>query len=122
MSVPDVVLPFEQLLDLLDPLLAVGERISRDCGYRPQRESTTQHEEFNMSDSQVIRTDDAPAPAHTFSQGIRKGGLLQVSGQGPMDPATNTYIGEGDVRVQTRRTLENVKAILAAGGAGVEMC
>lgn len=73
-----------------------------------------------MSDSKVIRTDDAPAPAHTFSQGIKKGGLLQVSGQGPMDPATNTYIGEGDVRVQTRRTLENVKAILAAGGAGVD--
>ena len=73
-----------------------------------------------MSDSQVIRTDDAPAPAHAFSQGIKKGGLLQVSGQGPMDPATGTYIGEGDVRTQTRRTLENVKAILAAGGAGVD--
>ena len=37
-----------------------------------------------------------------------------------MDPATNSYIGEGDVRAQTRRTLENVKAILEAGGAGVE--
>jgi 2-iminobutanoate/2-iminopropanoate deaminase len=73
-----------------------------------------------VSDSQVIRTDDAPAPAHTFSQGIKKGGMLQVSGQGPMDPATGTYIGEGDVRTQTRRTLENVKAILAAGGAGVD--
>ena len=67
----------------------------------------------------VVRTDAAPAPAHTFSQGIRRGGQLQVSGQGPMDPATNTYIGEGDVTVQTRRTLENVKAILQAGGAAV---
>ena len=37
-----------------------------------------------------------------------------------MDPATNQYIGEGDVRVQTRRTLENVKAILEAGGSSVE--
>jgi reactive intermediate/imine deaminase len=73
-----------------------------------------------VSESQVIRTDDAPAPAHTFSQGIKKGAFLQVSGQGPMDPATNAYIGEGDVRVQTRRTLENVKAILAAGGARVD--
>ena len=72
-----------------------------------------------MSDSQVVRTDAAPAPAHTFSQGIVKGGFLQVSGQGPMDPATNAYIGEGDVRAQTRRTLENVKAILVAGGASV---
>lgn len=72
-----------------------------------------------MSYLQVVRTDAAPAPAHTFSQGVVKGGFLQVSGQGPMDPATNAYIGEGDVRAQTRRTLENVKAILVAGGASV---
>jgi reactive intermediate/imine deaminase len=72
-----------------------------------------------VSHSQVVRTDAAPAPAHTFSQGVVKGGFLQVSGQGPMDPATNAYIGEGDVRAQTRRTLENVKAILVAGGASV---
>ena len=69
---------------------------------------------------EIVFTPDAPAPAHVFSQGIKKGGLFQVSGQGPMDPVTNTYIGEGDVRVQTRRTLENVKAILAAGGSSVE--
>jgi reactive intermediate/imine deaminase len=75
--------------------------------------------EPTVSHSQVVRTDAAPAPAHTFSQGIVKGGFLQVSGQGPMDPATNAYIGEGDVRAQTRRTLENVKAILVAGGASV---
>lgn len=63
---------------------------------------------------EIVVTAEAPAPAHVFSQGVKKGGLFQVSGQGPMDPVTNTYIGEGDVRVQTRRTLENVKAILAA--------
>ncbi|WP_309080724.1 RidA family protein [Zhihengliuella sp.] len=69
---------------------------------------------------EIIRTQNAPAPAHTFSQGIKKGPILQVSGQGPMDPETEKYIGEGDVRVQTRRTLENVKAILEAGGSSVE--
>jgi reactive intermediate/imine deaminase len=68
----------------------------------------------------VVRTADAPAPAHTFSQGVRKGGLLQVSGQGAVDPGTGEYVGAGDVRAQTRRTLENVRAILEAGGAGVE--
>jgi 2-iminobutanoate/2-iminopropanoate deaminase len=73
-----------------------------------------------MTAKTVVRTAAAPAPAHTFSQGVRKGGLLQVSGQGPMDPETNTYIGAGDVRVQTRRTLDNIKAILEAGGASVE--
>ncbi len=68
----------------------------------------------------VVRTDRAPAPAHTFSQGVRKGGLLQVSGQGAVDPATGEYVGAGDVRAQTRRTLENVRAVLEAGGAGLE--
>ncbi|WP_019202704.1 RidA family protein [Tsukamurella sp. 1534] len=67
----------------------------------------------------AVSTTDAPAPAHFFSQGVRRGNLLQVSGQGPMDPATNQYIAEGDVKAQTRRTLENVKAILAAGGASI---
>ncbi|MFJ2619804.1 RidA family protein [Glutamicibacter sp. NPDC087344] len=69
---------------------------------------------------EIVRTDNAPAPAHTFSQGVKKGGLFQVSGQGPMDPTTNQYIAEGDVKAQTRQTLENVKAILEAGGSSVE--
>lgn len=69
---------------------------------------------------EIVHTTNAPAPAHTFSQGVKKGGLFQVSGQGPMDPATNQYIGEGDVKAQTLRTLENIKAILEAGGSSVE--
>jgi reactive intermediate/imine deaminase len=68
----------------------------------------------------AIRTDAAPAPAHTFSQGVRKGPLLQVAGQGPMDPELGRYIALGDVKRQTLRTLENVRAILEAGGAGIE--
>ncbi|MBP0450931.1 RidA family protein [Kitasatospora sp. RG8] len=67
-----------------------------------------------------IRTDGAPAPAWMFSQGVRKGPILQVSGQGPQDPATGEYLHHGDVKAQTRRTLENVKAIVEAGGATVE--
>ncbi|WP_042426400.1 RidA family protein [Streptacidiphilus anmyonensis] len=67
-----------------------------------------------------IRTDGAPAPAWLFSQGVRKGPILQVSGQGPQDPATGAYLYPGDVKAQTRRTLENVKAIVEAGGATVE--
>ncbi|MFE0463409.1 RidA family protein [Kitasatospora sp. NPDC058965] len=72
-----------------------------------------------MSEKTEIRTDGAPAPAWVFSQGVRKGPILQVSGQGPQDPATGAYLHEGDVRAQTRRTLENVKAVLTAGGASV---
>ncbi|MCP3424968.1 RidA family protein [Rothia sp. AR01] len=73
-----------------------------------------------MSDKQIVTTDQAPAPAYVFSQGIRIGNMLQVSGQGPKDPELNEYIGAGDVKVQTTRTLENVRAIVEAGGASME--
>ncbi|WP_049580474.1 RidA family protein [Streptomyces sp. SBT349] len=73
-----------------------------------------------MSEKVQIRSEGAPAPAWVFSQGVRKGPLLQVSGQGPQDPATGEYLHPGDVKAQTRRTLDNVKAILTAGGATVE--
>lgn len=64
-----------------------------------------------------VSTTAAPAPAHTFSQGVRKGPFVQVSGQGPVDPATGEYLFPGDVAAQTTRTLENVKAIVEASGA-----
>jgi reactive intermediate/imine deaminase len=65
----------------------------------------------------ALRTEGAPAPAHTFHQGVRKGPFVQVSGQGPQDPATGEYLFPGDVAAQTTRTLENVKAIVEASGA-----
>jgi reactive intermediate/imine deaminase len=70
-----------------------------------------------MSGKTRISTEAAPAPAHTFSQGVRKGPIVQVSGQGPVDPATNEYVHAGDVAAQTTRTLQNVKAIVEASGA-----
>ncbi|WP_194818803.1 RidA family protein [Nocardia sp. XZ_19_385] len=70
-----------------------------------------------MSEKIAVRTTDAPAPAHTFSQGVRKGPFVQVSGQGPVDPATSEYLYPGDVAAQTTRTLQNVKAIIDASGA-----
>jgi reactive intermediate/imine deaminase len=70
-----------------------------------------------MANRTAIRTTDAPAPAHTFSQGVRRGQFVQVSGQGPVDPATNEYLFPGDVAAQTTRTLQNIEAILTAGGA-----
>ncbi|MBN9633145.1 MAG: RidA family protein [Actinobacteria bacterium] len=73
-----------------------------------------------MTDRIAVSTTEAPAPAHTFSQGVRRGPFLQVSGQGPVDPQTNEYLHPGDVKAQTVRTLRNVEAILAAGGAGFD--
>jgi reactive intermediate/imine deaminase len=68
----------------------------------------------------ALSTADAPAPAPVFSQGVRRGPILQVSGQGPVDPASGTYLHPGDVAAQTIRTLANVEAVLAAGGASFE--
>lgn len=70
-----------------------------------------------MSEKIAVRTTAAPAPAHTFSQGVRKGPFVQVSGQGPVDPATSEYLFPDDVAAQTIRTLQNVKAIVEASGA-----
>jgi 2-iminobutanoate/2-iminopropanoate deaminase len=73
-----------------------------------------------MSDGKTeIRTGDAPSLAWLFSQGVRKGPILQVSGQGPQDPRTGEFLHPGDVKAQTRRVLENVRAVLEAGGASV---
>ncbi|MDT5149816.1 MAG: hypothetical protein QOI01_1549 [Mycobacterium sp.] len=70
-----------------------------------------------MADKTAILTTHAPAPAHSFSQGVRKGPFIQISGQGPVDPATGEYVHAGDLTGQTRRTLANVLAIAEAGGA-----
>jgi reactive intermediate/imine deaminase len=70
-----------------------------------------------MTDVAIV-TPDAPSPAHAFAQGVRRGSLLQVSGQGAVDPVTGGFVGARDVGAQTRRTLQNVEAILAAAGAG----
>ena len=67
-----------------------------------------------------VSTAEAPSPAHTFSQGVAKNGVLQVSGQGPVDPATNEYLYPGDVAAQTTRTLRNVEAMLRAAGSGMD--
>lgn len=63
-----------------------------------------------------IGTDAAAAPSGSYSQGIRVSDLLFVSGQGPLDPVTGAVVGE-TIEEQTALTLDNVKAILVAGGA-----
>lgn len=64
----------------------------------------------------AISTKDAPAAIGPYSQAIRAGGFLFVSGQIPIDPRTGNVV-ENDVRAQTRRVLENLGGILAAAGA-----
>jgi reactive intermediate/imine deaminase len=73
-----------------------------------------------MSSKTAITTPDAPAPLPVFSQGVRKGGILQVSGQGSVDPASGQFVFEGDVKAQTTRVLQNIEAILKAGDASFD--
>ncbi len=64
---------------------------------------------------QAISSPDAPKAIGPYSPAIRTGGLLFVSGQIPLDPATGQMI-DGDISAQTHRVLDNVGALLAAGG------
>src|SRR3954452_12300314 len=73
-----------------------------------------------MSDKTAVSTTDAPPPMPVFSQGVRKGNILQVSGQGSVDPATGEFVSTGDVKGQTTRVLQNVEAILKAGGGSFD--
>ncbi|MCQ4450071.1 MAG: RidA family protein [Sulfolobales archaeon] len=62
---------------------------------------------------EVVFTERAPRPIGPYSQAIKLGNLLFVSGQIPIDPATNE-VAKGGIKEQTERVLENVKAILEA--------
>ncbi|MGI5962288.1 MAG: RidA family protein [Lawsonibacter sp.] len=64
----------------------------------------------------VISTQQAPSAIGPYSQAIRAGNFLFVSGQIPLDPSTGT-IAPANIQDQTTRVLENVKAILQAAGA-----
>ena len=73
-----------------------------------------------MESRAAIVTDHAPAPAYTYSQGVRTGPFVQVSGQGPVDARTNEYLHPDDIRNQTISTLKNVEAILQTAGASFD--
>lgn len=65
-----------------------------------------------------IRSDDAPDPVGPYSQAVRAGPWIFASGQIPLDPATGRLV-DGEIEDQTRRVLENLSAVLVAGGASL---
>jgi reactive intermediate/imine deaminase len=73
-----------------------------------------------MTDTkQAIATADAPAAIGPYSQAVRAGAFVFLSGQIPLDPATGQLV-EGDITAQTRRVMENLRAVLAAAGCGFD--
>ena len=66
-----------------------------------------------------VATRHAPTPIGPYSQGVIAGGLLFVSGQIPIDPATDKLV-EGDITVQTEQVLKNILAVLKEAKMGPE--
>jgi len=77
-----------------------------DYTARPERKKTMDY----------IATNDAPKAIGPYSQAVRAGNLLFLSGQIPLDPAKGELV-QGDFATQTRRVFENLKAVLAEAGA-----
>jgi 2-iminobutanoate/2-iminopropanoate deaminase len=67
-------------------------------------------------EKKVVFTEKAPKPIGPYSQAIIAGNLIFIAGQIPIDPATNQVV-QGDIKEQTRRVLENLRAILESVGA-----
>jgi 2-iminobutanoate/2-iminopropanoate deaminase len=67
----------------------------------------------------AISTKDAPQAIGPYSQGIRAGNMLFVSGQGHLDPDTGALV-TGDIATETRRVMDNIGAILKAAGASFD--
>ena len=67
---------------------------------------------------QIIQTDRAPQAIGTYSQAVRAGDTVYLSGQVPLDPAT-TQLVSGDFEAQVRRVFDNLKAVAQAAGGSL---
>ena len=67
----------------------------------------------------VIATTNAPQAIGTYSQAVRAGNTVYLSGQIPLDPATGELVA-GDMEAQVRRVFENLKALAAAAGGNLD--
>jgi 2-iminobutanoate/2-iminopropanoate deaminase len=67
----------------------------------------------------IVKTDDAPQAIGPYSQAVVAGGFVFAAGQVPLDPRTGQLV-PGDIRIQTRRVMENLKAVLEASGSSMD--
>ncbi len=67
---------------------------------------------------EIIRTDKAPKAIGPYSQAVKIGNLMFLSGQLPINPITGEI--KGDIKVQTKQVLENIMAILSSAGASMQ--
>jgi 2-iminobutanoate/2-iminopropanoate deaminase len=72
-----------------------------------------------VSPAREVRTEHAPAPIGPYSQAVIHAGLVYVSGQIPLDPATGEVV-EGEIEIQATQVFANLSAVLEAAGSGIE--
>lgn len=70
-------------------------------------------------DKEIIHTAAAPGAVGPYSQGVRAGGFVFTAGQLALDPASGKMVGE-TIEEQTRRVLDNLKAVLEAAGSSMD--
>jgi len=70
-------------------------------------------------EKRIVRTDAAPAAIGPYSQAVVANGFVFAAGQVPLDPNPGQIVS-GDIRAQTKRVMENLKAVLAASGSSFD--
>ena len=89
---------------------------------RPGARQADAHDGYNEAMTtitrSIIRTDHAPKAIGPYSQAVRAGNTVYLSGQIPLDPATGELV-TGDIAAQTRRVFENLRAVCAAAGGSL---
>ena len=68
----------------------------------------------------IIHTDKAPAAIGAYSQAVRAGNTVYMSGQIPLDPENMTVVGDGDFRAETHQVFKNLQAVAEAAGGSLD--
>jgi len=68
---------------------------------------------------EIVQTETAPKAIGPYAQAVKANGMVYTAGQIPINPKTGDFVS-GDIAAQTRQVLENLKAVLEAGGSSLE--
>jgi 2-iminobutanoate/2-iminopropanoate deaminase len=113
----DVSLPYQRDHGEGAPRKSDAKNESRLAGGIPRSLPLETIEEDRLR--KAIVTEQAPKPVGPYSQGIIEGDFIFVAGQGPINPGTGS-LELGDVRLETKRVFENLRAILQAAGSSLD--